>query len=130
MADILTRNALEASPTGATVRFATSGDARNLRWVVHDSGRGISATEGSHLFDPFFCGRAAGRGLGLGLARVARIIDQAGGEIRWQSSPGQGASFQVVYPGPGDPRPYHPGLIAVMQTRLATPNCDFRQIRQ
>ena len=98
VADILTRNAIEASPTGATVRFSTGGDPRNLRWVVHDTGRGISATDGAHLFDPFYCGRAAGRGLGLGLPRVARIIDQAGGEIRWVSAPDQGTTFQVTLP--------------------------------
>ena len=108
VADILTRNALEASPTGATVRFATGGDARNLRWVVHDSGRGISPAEGEHLFDPFYCGRAAGRGLGLGLPRAARIVDGAGGEIRWQSTPGQGATFQVTMPIEEIPEPGPP----------------------
>ena len=108
IADILTRNALEASPTGSTVRFATGGDARQLRWLVHDAGKGISPTEGTHLFDPFFCGRAAGRGLGLGLARAARIIDGAGGDIRWHSTPGQGSTFQVVLPLDEIPAPVSP----------------------
>ena len=98
VADILTRNAIEASPTGATVQFSTGGDPQNLRWVVHNTGRGISATEGAHLFDPFYCGRAAGRGLGLGLPRAARIIDQAGGDIHWLSAPDQGTTFQITLP--------------------------------
>ena len=105
VADILTRNAIEASPTGATVRFSTGGDPSNLRWVVHDTGRGISANDGAHLFDPFYCGRAAGRGLGLGLPRAARIIDQAGGEIRWLSAPDQGTTFQVTLPVAEIPAP-------------------------
>ena len=109
VADILTRNALEASATGATVRFATGGDARQIRWTVHDAGRGISPVEGAHLFDPFYCGRQAGRGLGLGLPRAARIIDLVGGEIRWQSTPGQGATFQVTLPVQEIPGPVVPG---------------------
>ncbi len=105
VADILTRNALEASLSGGTIRFSTGGDARSLRWVVHDSGRGISAIEGAHLFDPFYCGRQAGRGLGLGLPRAARIIEQAGGDLRWHSTPGQGATFQVILPVEEIPAP-------------------------
>ena len=111
VADILTRNALEASSTGGTIRFSTGGDARNLRWVVHDSGRGISATEGAHLFDPFYCGRQAGRGLGLGLPRAARIIEQGGGDLRWHSTPGQGATFQVTLPFDAIPGPIAPGRV-------------------
>ena len=98
VADILVRNALESSPAGTTIRFATGGDARRARWTVHDEGRGLTPAEGAHLFDPFFCGRQAGRGLGLGLARAARVVAQAGGEIRWHSAPGQGAAFQVTWP--------------------------------
>jgi signal transduction histidine kinase len=116
IADILTRNALEATPSGGLVQFTVAGDARTLRWTVHDNGRGIGPTEGSHLFDPFFCGRQAGRGLGLGLPRAARIVAQAGGELNWQSSPGLGTTFVVTLPvseipasreeeRPGGPKP-------------------------
>ncbi len=105
LAEILTRNALEATPSGGTIRFVAGGDARTLRWTVHDTGRGVSAQEGAHLFDPFYCGRQAGRGLGLGLPRAARIVGQAGGDIRWQSTPGHGTTFVVAYPVGEDPAP-------------------------
>lgn len=98
VADVLLRNALEATPSGGLVQFTSGGDARKIRWTVHDTGRGIGATEGAHLFDPFYCGRAAGRGLGLGLPRAARIAAQAGGELRWHSVPGQGTTFQLSLP--------------------------------
>jgi signal transduction histidine kinase len=98
VADILARNALEASVTGGLVQFTASNDGRVVRWTVHDHGRGIGPTEGLHLFDPFYCGRAAGRGLGLGLPRAARIVAQAGGELNWQSSPGLGTTFIVTLP--------------------------------
>jgi signal transduction histidine kinase len=111
LADILARNALEATPAGGSVLFTAGSDGRTLRWSVHDNGRGIGATEGLHLFDPFYCGRQAGRGLGLGLPRAARIVEQVGGDLRWQSVPGHGTTFQVSLPvgeipqGPEEERP-------------------------
>ncbi len=109
VADILTRNALEASARGATIRFATGGDARPDPLDRPRLRAGDLARRGAHLFDPFYCGRQAGRGLGLGLPRAARIIDLVGGEIRWQSTPGQGATFQVTLPVQEIPGPLVPG---------------------
>ena len=112
IADILARNALEATPAGGLVQFTAGGDGRTIRWSVHDNGRGIGATEGLHLFDPFFCGRQAGRGLGLGLPRAARIVAQAGGDLKWQSSPGLGTTFVVTLPVseiPASPDEERPG---------------------
>ena len=60
--------------------------------------RGSHPAKRAHLFDPFYCGRQAGRGLGLGLPRAARIVDQAGGRLRWSSNPGHGSVFQVHLP--------------------------------
>jgi signal transduction histidine kinase len=105
LADSLLRNAIEATPRGGTVRFSSAGDATSLRWTVQDNGQGITQADGLHLFDPFFCGRQAGRGLGLGLPRAARFVAQAGGEIRWHSTPGQGSTFQVRLPLTEPPRP-------------------------
>lgn len=98
VADVLVRNALEATPSGGTVCVRSSGDENAFRWTVKDNGRGLSAHEATHLFDPFFCGRQAGRGLGLGLPRATRIVERAGGELTWQSTPGQGTSFQLKMP--------------------------------
>ena len=103
--DILVRNALEATPHGGKVQVTTSGDAAALRWTVQDNGRGISATEGQHLFDPFYCGRQAGRGLGLGLPRASRFVTLVGGELRWHSTPGQGSIFHVHLPLSPPPKP-------------------------
>ncbi|MDR3632907.1 MAG: ATP-binding protein [Isosphaeraceae bacterium] len=103
--ETLLRNALEATSKGGKIQVTTSGDTANLRWTIHDTGRGISATEGQHLFDPFYCGRQAGRGLGLGLPRAARLVSQAGGELRWHSTPGQGSTFHVHLPLGTPPKP-------------------------
>jgi signal transduction histidine kinase len=105
LADTLLRNALDATPRGGLVRFSTEGDAGSLHWTVQDSGAGITGAEGVHLFDPFYCGRQAGRGLGLGLPRARRFVSQLGGEIRWHSAPGRGATFHVHIPLTEPPGP-------------------------
>jgi signal transduction histidine kinase len=105
VADALMRNALEATPRGGSIRVSSAGDAVALRWRFHDTGRGITAAEGAHLFDPFYCGRSAGRGLGMGLPRAARFVAQAGGEIRWSAHPLEGTRFEVRIPLAPGPRP-------------------------
>lgn len=105
LADSLVRNALEATPKGGQVRVSSRGDATYLRWSVEDSGRGITPADGEHLFDPFYCGRQAGRGLGLGLPRAARFLGQLGGDIHYQSQPGLGSVFHVRLPLSEPPRP-------------------------
>jgi signal transduction histidine kinase len=49
--------------------------------VVVDTGPGISSRVREHLFDPFFSGREAGRGLGFGLSKCWRIVTDHGGRI-------------------------------------------------
>jgi signal transduction histidine kinase len=123
LADTLVRNALEATPPGGTVRVASEGDAGELRWSVRDSGRGITPTEGDHLFDPFFCGRQAGRGLGMGLPRAARFVALAGGEVRWQSVPGQGSTFSVLLPLSVPPPPTVPESARSAATHSTSRTC-------
>jgi signal transduction histidine kinase len=52
----------------------------------------------AHLFDPFFSGREAGRGLGLGLSKCWQIVNAHGGEIVVASQPGRGATFTISLP--------------------------------
>jgi len=67
--------------------------------AVADTGPGIPADVRPNIFDPFFCGREAGRGLGLGLSKAWRIIDLHGGRIEVDSEAGSGATFRVILPG-------------------------------
>jgi signal transduction histidine kinase len=95
LAEILLRNAIQATPAGGKVLVRSSVLGDELSWSFIDSGKGITPLEATHLFDPFFCGRQAGRGLGLGLPRAAKLVAQAGGRLHWSSNPGQGSVFQV-----------------------------------
>ncbi|MBA4015910.1 MAG: hypothetical protein C0483_01845 [Pirellula sp.] len=66
--------------------------------IVRDDGPGIPAAVREHLFDPFFSGREAGRGLGMGLAKAWRIVTNHGGSIEVGSTSPHGASFTLRIP--------------------------------
>jgi signal transduction histidine kinase len=98
IAETLLRNAIQATPSGGKIQVRSGRLGNELRWSFADNGKGITAAEGPLLFDPFFCGRQAGRGLGLGLPRASRLARLAGGAVHWSSTPGQGTVFQVHLP--------------------------------
>lgn len=106
----LVKNACEAAPErGGRIRIGTafrSGvrlavpgrDTRvtlPLEVTIEDNGQGISEDLRGHLFDPFVSTRREGRGLGLAL--VARIIDDHGGVIEFDSVPRR-TVFRVMLP--------------------------------
>jgi signal transduction histidine kinase len=97
----LIENAIEALPDGGRVSVGlTGGDPANERVeiVVRDNGPGISPEIRRHLFDPFFSGRGAGRGIGLGLSKCWRIVTNHGGRIEVESDAGAGATFTICLP--------------------------------
>lgn len=100
----LLRNALEALVSEGTVTVdihvveVPSSTGRWLEIIIRDSGPGISAEVRRHLFDPFYSGREAGRGLGFGLAKVWRIAELHRGTIQVESEPGKGAAFTLRIP--------------------------------
>ena len=98
MADILIRNALEATPQGRHVRIQGQSTPDHLSWEVADEGAGLSTRAAKNLLDPFYCGREAGRGLGLGLSRAARFVSLSGGNLTWRHAPGGGTIFRVELP--------------------------------
>jgi signal transduction histidine kinase len=63
---------------------------------VSDTGPGIPPEIRPHIFDPFFSGREAGRGLGLGLSKAWRIAELHGGTIEVESGPEGGARLTIL----------------------------------
>ena len=109
-------NARDAMPLGGTLRLRTenvtlrtavpaatpgcpevpAGSYAAL--VVEDTGVGIAPEVRAHIFEPFFTTRAVGKGTGLGLATVYGIVQQSGGYVTVESTPGVGSRFTVLLP--------------------------------
>ncbi|MFP2925604.1 ATP-binding protein [Pyxidicoccus sp. 3LG] len=95
----LLTNALKYG-AGKPVDLRLSGDEAHVRIVVEDSGIGIAPEHLTRIFERF--GRAVSDrhygGLGLGLYITRQIVESHGGEVRVESTPGQGSRFEVVLP--------------------------------
>lgn len=95
-------NSLEAVGTNGlvevTVRQRAENDALWAEVAVADDGPGLTDEVRRHLFDPFFSGREAGRGLGFGLSKCWRIVTEHGGRTIVSSPAGQGACIVIALP--------------------------------
>jgi PAS domain S-box-containing protein len=106
-------NARDAMPAGGSLRItaenaevelprdAQGGGRPAGQWVrlsVRDAGTGMTPEVQSHLFEPFYTTKGAGKGTGLGLATVHGIVAQSGGHISVESAPGKGTTFEVYLP--------------------------------
>ncbi len=95
----LVRNAIEAC-ADASIAPQVVIDGRlesgHVRVSVDDNGPGIAAADRERIFRPFVTTK--GRGTGLGLALVQKIIVTHNGRIQVGAGAGGGASFQIVLP--------------------------------
>lgn len=91
-------NAIDAMDGHGQVRIRTRHDNQAVQVEIIDSGPGIPPDIASRIFDPFFTTKDVGRGTGLGLDIVRRIIvGRCHGEITFESAPGETA-FLVRLP--------------------------------
>jgi signal transduction histidine kinase/CheY-like chemotaxis protein len=103
----LALNAIDAMPEGghlritaaATVRATSELPARSAGYVrieCRDTGIGMDAVTVARIFEPYFSTKTDGNGLGLAMA--ASIIEEHGGSIDAQSSPGSGTTMLIHLP--------------------------------
>lgn len=99
----LAANAADAMPAGGHLSVALRGPAAGAAggWVtltVADTGTGIPPEVLPRIFEPFFTTKSFGKGTGIGLSIVDRIIADYGGTIEAASAPGAGATFTIRLP--------------------------------
>jgi CheY-like chemotaxis protein len=113
-------NARDAMPEGGRISFAADNidlgaaeaalipegkPGQYVSLLVSDTGTGMPAEVRARIFEPFFTTKGEGRGTGIGLATVWRIVQSHGGLLRVESQPGQGTTFEVLLPRVADGAP-------------------------
>jgi two-component system, NtrC family, sensor kinase len=92
-------NARDAMPSGGWLTLETRADGLDTVVVeVADTGVGIKREDVKRIYDPFFTTKGIGRGTGLGLSVSYGIVQEHGGAIFVDSTPGTGTTFQVALP--------------------------------
>ncbi|MEO9175529.1 MAG: ATP-binding protein, partial [Gaiellales bacterium] len=91
-------NAIDALGEHGTITIRTSRDGDRAIVEITDDGPGIPPEARSRIFDEFFTTKDVGRGTGLGLATVRRIVvDRHDGALTFESQPGK-TTFRVCLP--------------------------------
>ncbi|WP_310447952.1 HAMP domain-containing sensor histidine kinase [Thiobacillus sp.] len=85
-------------PAGTALGEGCTTKGAMVEIRVTDNGPGIAPDILPRIFDPFFTTKDVGHGMGLGLFVVYEIVDEHGGCIAVQSTPGQGAQFCIRLP--------------------------------
>jgi PAS domain S-box-containing protein len=106
-------NARDAMPRGGRILVATGNlelkadspmrgngvrPGMYVSLLVRDTGAGIDPAHHARIFEPFFTTKEPGKGTGLGLSTVYGIVQQSGGHVTVESTPGEGAAFTVLLP--------------------------------
>jgi len=90
-------NASDAMDGNGELRVRTYREDNCVVVEIVDNGPGISPEIRAHIFEPFFTTKGVGKGTGLGLDTVQRIVKKHRGNIQVISKPGE-TSFQVRLP--------------------------------
>ena len=101
-------NALDAVPANGRVEVTANRERQRVVVRVVDDGPGIPAEIRERLFEPFFTTKPVGKGTGLGLDIVRRLVSHNDGEIEFETAPGRTefrVSLPLAQPDPARGRP-------------------------
>jgi signal transduction histidine kinase len=97
-------NSSAAMPQGGRLVIKTRRQVRSgspLAWIaliVEDTGVGIPLETQERVLEPFFTTKPAGQGSGMGLSMVYGFVNQSGGELQLESTPGRGTRITLLLP--------------------------------
>ncbi len=95
----LIKNAAESiEGKGKITIFLYSPRHKRIYLTIQDTGLGIDKKNAPHIFDPFFTTKNDGTGLGLSI--IHRIVDTYDGMIDFESIPGKGTVFTLIFQNP------------------------------
>jgi signal transduction histidine kinase len=117
-------NAVQAIPgerSDGRVTVTAAPHGGRVRIEVRDNGTGMPEDVLRRAFDPFFSTKAPGRGTGLGLAISRGLVASAGGDLRLESTPGQGTRAVIELP---TPVPLAPGALEALQPAAEPPRAS------
>jgi NtrC-family two-component system sensor histidine kinase KinB len=96
--DNLVGNAVRHTPRGGRIELGARRRGECVDVWVGDTGEGIAHADRARVFEPFVQAGKKPGGVGLGLAMCREIVSQHGGQLRLDSTPGQGACFTLSLP--------------------------------
>lgn len=95
---LIAQNAIEACRQGDSIEWRLDQQGQCFRMMIQDTGPGLSPNSIRRAFDLFYSGREAGRGLGVSLAVVRRLVSESGGSIRLSSQRQLGCLVEMQFP--------------------------------
>ena len=94
-------NALDAVAEGGHVDVTARAERGRVSWCASSTmAPGFRQRSSERIFDPFFTTKGVGKGTGLGLDIVRRLVQRHDGEIEVESLPGR-TEFRVSLPAEG-----------------------------
>ena len=91
-------NAAHAIENQGVIGIKTRQVNNNIIITISDTGCGIPPGNISKIFEPFFTTKEMGKGTGLGMSIAKEIIKKHGGEIKIESTVGEGTTFVIKLP--------------------------------
>jgi signal transduction histidine kinase len=92
------KQSLAGSRDTGTIVLSSRHDDGHLRITVRDNGCGMTEEVKKRLFEPFFTTKGTDRGTGLGMSLCRTILEEHGGTMQVESTPGAGSTMTLILP--------------------------------